>query len=126
MTRGMISCLTVRRIIISDLRYETESGYVHSCTLCGKEAYVGGFWKGSEDIVVCSHMCAQKLLLLALDTISSINGSMPYAEWMTLADKTYDRWEQYQSLQEKNREQLNESLCPVCQMMKPEAVHANR
>ena len=57
---------------------------------------------GQEDIVVCSHACAKKVILLALDAISGADGPMPYAEWMKLADKSYDRWNDTMYYSRKN------------------------
>jgi len=65
---------------------------------------------GQEDIVVCSHACAKKVILLALDTISGADGPMPYAEWMKLADKSYDRWERYNVLQQEKHRDFVDSL----------------
>jgi hypothetical protein len=84
--------------------------------VCGEQTEVGGLWAGQEAIVVCSYACAQKVILLALDTISSADGSVSYAEWMKLADKSYDRWERYHVLQQKNRRKFVDSLCPECQV----------
>ncbi len=98
-------------IAISDLRkipdgFLGEDDFV--CMMCGNETYAGGLWAGfGRNIIVCDDTCAQKLLLLALDTISSVGDSMPYAEWMKFADETYDRWEQARSVQEGNREGFN-------------------
>ena len=96
---------------ISDLG-ETPDGFLGEadfvCVICGNETYDGGLWKGfSRNIVVCDDTCAQKLLLLALDTISSVDDSMPYAAWMKFADKTYDRWERARLVQEENRKRFN-------------------
>jgi hypothetical protein len=111
-------CLTVRRITISYLQHDITgaAGEIPECNLCGEQTDVGGLWVGSVNIVVCSHACAQKVILLALDTISSADGSISYAEWMKLADKSYDRWERYHVLQQKNRRKFVDSLCPGCQV----------
>jgi hypothetical protein len=76
--------------------------------LCGEETDIGGLWVGQEPIVVCSYYCAKKVIMLALDTISSVDGSVSYAEWMKLADKSYDRWERYHVLQQKNLSKVND------------------
>ena len=84
--------------------------------MCGEDTKIGGLWSGHEAIVVCSHACAKKVILLALDAISSADGSISYADWMKLADKSYDRWEQWNVLHQKSRRKLVDSLCPGCQV----------
>jgi len=111
-------CLTVRRITISYLQHDTLAfaGETPVCSVCGEETETGGLWSGHEVIVVCSHACAKKVILLALDAISGADGPISYAEWMKLADKSYDRWEQYHVLQQKNRRKFVDSLCSECQV----------
>ena len=111
-------CLIVRRIIISYLQHDTiaVAGETPVCSLCGEETKTGGMWSGQEVIVVCSHDCAKKVILLALDAISGADGPIPYAEWMKLADKSYDRWEQYHVLQQKSHGKFVDSLCSECQV----------
>ena len=94
--------------------------------MCGEPTDVGGLWVGSDTIVVCGHYCAKKVIMLALDTISSVDGSVSYAEWMRLADKSYDRWERYHVLQHENHRRFVDSLCPLCQVKVPEVIHADR
>ena len=111
-------CLIVRRITISYLQHDTLAfaGEVPVCRVCGEETKIGGLWSGHEAIVVCSHSCAKKVILLALDTISSADGSISYAEWMKLADKSYDRWERYNELHHERHRDFVDSLCPGCQV----------
>ena len=111
-------CLIVRRIIISYLQHDPigVAGEAPVCSVCGEETKTGGLWSGQEVIVVCSHACAKKVILLALDAISGADGSISYAEWMKLADKSYDRWERYNVSQQKNRRKFVDSLCPECQV----------
>ena len=111
-------CLIARRITISYLQHDTLAiaGEIPVCSVCGEQTEVGGLWAGQELIVVCSHACAKKVILLTLDTISSADGPISYAEWMKLADKSYDRWERYHVLQQKNHREFVGSLCPECQV----------
>ena len=109
-----------KRITISYLQNAPLgiAGEIPVCSLCGEQTDVGGLWVGREPIVVCSHACAKKVILLALDTISSADGSISYAEWMRLADKSYDRWEGYHIHQMKKIAKIPEMCgaeCPVCQ-----------
>ena len=111
-------CLTVRRITISYLQHDplAIAGETPVCSVCGEETKTGGMWSGHEAIVVCSHACAKKVILLALDAISSADGSISYADWMKLADKSYDRWEQWNVLHQKSQRKLVDSLCPGCRV----------
>ena len=110
--------LIARRITISYLQHDilAVAGETPVCSVCGEETETGGLWSGREVIVVCSHACAKKVILLALDAISGADGSISYAEWMKLADKSYDRWERYHVLQEKNHRRFVDLLCPECQV----------
>jgi len=121
-------CLIARRITISYLQHDilAIAGEVPVCSVCGEETKIGGLWVGSDTIVVCGHYCAKKVIMLALDTISSVDGSVSYAEWMRLADKSYDRWERYHVLQHENHRKFVDSLCPLCQVKVPEVIHADR
>ena len=111
-------CLIVRRIIISHLEHDilAIAGETPVCSICGEETKTGGMWSGQEVIVVCSHDCAKKVILLALDAISGADGPIPYAEWMKLADKSYDRWERYNVSHQESHRGFVDSLCPECQM----------
>jgi hypothetical protein len=110
--------LIARRIIISYLQHDplAIAGEVPVCSVCGEETETGGMWSGHQAIVVCSHACAKKVILLALDAISGADGPIPYAEWMKLADKSYDRWERYNVLQRESHRGFVDSLCPECQV----------
>ena len=110
--------LIARRITISYLQHDIlgKAGEVPVCSLCGEETETGGMWAGQEDIVVCSHACAKKVILLALDAISGADGPISYAEWMKLADKSYDRWERYNVLHQEKHRGFVDSLCPECQV----------
>ena len=110
--------LIARRITISYLQHGTlaVAGETPVCSVCGEETETGGLWAGREVIVVCSHACAKKVILLALDAISGADGSISYAEWMKLADKSYDRWERYNVLHHEKRRDFVDSLCPGCQV----------
>ena len=121
-------CLIARRITISYLQNAPLgiAGEIPVCSLCGEQTDIGGLWVGQEPIVVCSYYCAKKVIMLALDTISSVDGSVSYAEWMKLADKSYDRWERYHVLQHENHRKFVDSLCPLCQVKVPEVIHADR
>ena len=84
--------------------------------MCGEQTEVGGLWAGHEDIVVCGHACARKVIKLALDAISGADGPISYAEWMRLADKSYDRWERYNVLHREKHRGFVDALCPDCQV----------
>ncbi len=118
MTRGMISCLTVRRITISYLQHDTTAfaGETPVCSVCGEETETGGMWAGRETIVVCSHACAKKVILLALDAIAGADGPISYAEWMKLADKSYDRWKRNNVLHQEHHRRFVDLLCRKCQV----------
>jgi hypothetical protein len=118
MSLWTISCPCVGRIIISYLQHDTLAiaGKTPVCSLCGEETKIGGLWSGHQAIVVCSHACAKKVILLALDAISGADGSISYAEWMKLADKSYDRWERYNVLHRESERDFVDSLCPECKV----------
>ena len=110
--------LIARRITISYLQHDilAVAGETPVCSVCGEETETGGLWSGREVIVVCSHACAKKVILLALDAISGADGPISYAEWMKLADKSYDRWERYNVLHQEHHRRFVDLLCPVCQV----------
>ena len=110
--------LIARRITISYLQHDTiaVAGETPVCSVCGEETETGGLWSGREVIVVCSHACAKKVILLALDAISGADGPISYAEWMKLADKSYDRWERYNVLHQEHHRRFVDLLCPGCQV----------
>lgn len=114
----MIWFLIARRITISYLQHDIlgKAGEVPVCSVCGEETETGGMWAGHQDIVVCSHACAKKVILLALDAISGADGPISYAEWMKLADKSYDRWEPWNVLHQEHHGKFVDSLCPECQV----------
>lgn len=67
------------------------------CTICGQPVHHGGHWMAREtDLYICDRDCAQKLLLLALDTLEDTEVPVPervrFGEWLTFASETFDRW----------------------------------
>lgn len=68
------------------------------CSVCGELLNgLGGYWMGGHDIYCCSGLCAEKLLLVALDTVAdtsdpNVGPDGRMLHWLSMAWRALERW----------------------------------